>query len=63
MALSLEDRLKGRYQQVSSVQLEGNATQEVWLERVEFPLLLCKQVFTNKDGSQGILSLVTSDTA
>ena len=28
-----------------------------------FPLLLVKQVFTNKDGSQGLLYLVTSDTA
>lgn len=26
------------------------------------PVLLCRQVFTNKDGSQGVLYLVTSDT-
>ena len=28
---------------------------------MDFPLLLCKQVFTNRDGSQGILYLVSSD--
>lgn len=35
---------------------------EVWLEGVDFPLVLAKQVFTNGDGSIGILYLVTSDT-
>jgi len=63
VALSAEDKLAGRYQSVSSVVLEANATQEIWLEGVAFPLLLCKQVFTNKDGSQGSLYLVTSDMA
>lgn len=63
VALSQEDKLAGRYAPVSSVSLEANATQEIWLEGVAFPLLLTKQVFTNKDGSQGILYLVTSDTA
>ncbi len=48
---------------VSSVQLEANATQAIWLEGVDFPLLLSVQVFTNKDGSQGVVYLVTSDTA
>lgn len=62
VALSEADKLAGRYQHVSSLQLEGNATQEIWLEKVDFPLLLCMQVFTNKDGSQGVLYLVTSDT-
>lgn len=62
VALSQEDKLAGRYYSVSSLQLEANATQEIWLEKVDFPLLLCVQVFTNKDGSQGILYLVTSDT-
>jgi len=33
----------------------------VYLEQVPFPLLLVKQVFTNKDDSQGVLYLVTSD--
>ena len=55
--------LAGRYLPVSSLSLEANATQEIWLEGVAFPLLLCKQVFTNKDERQGVLYLVTRDTA
>ena len=33
----------------------------IYLEGVDFPLDLVKQVFTNGDGSMGILYLVTSD--
>ena len=62
VALSEQDKLAGRYVTVTEVLLKENAVVEIWLERVDFPLLLCKQVFTNKDGSQGALYLVTSDT-
>ena len=62
VAASQEDKLAGRYMPVASLCCEANATQEIWLEGVDFPLLLCQQVFTNKDGSQGVLYLVTSDT-
>ena len=51
VALSQEDKLAGRYVSVSSVSLEANATQEIWLEGVDFPLLLCKQVLY-KQGRQ-----------
>ena len=62
VALSQEDQQNGVYVPVSTLTLEENTVVEIWLEGVSFPLLLCKQVFTNKDGSQGILYLVTSDT-
>lgn len=61
VALSEADKLAGRYINITLVPSEANAVIEIWLERVDFPLLLCKQVFTNKDGSQGVLYLVTSD--
>lgn len=48
---------------VSSLTLEANTVLTVWLEDVDFPLLLLAQVFTNKDGSTGVVYLVTSDTA
>ena len=51
-----------QFAQVSSVCLEANTLLTVWLEDVDFPLLLVKQVFTNEDGSEGIVYLVTSDT-
>lgn len=61
VALREEDKQQGRYVSVGSLVLEANTVVEIWLEGVDFPLLLCKQVFTNKDGSQGVLYLVTSD--
>ena len=63
VALSEQDKSVGRYVTVTDVSLKENAAIEILLERVDFPLLLCKQVFTNKDGSQGVLYLVTSDTS
>lgn len=62
VALSAEDKQHGRYVTVSSLVLEADATSLVWLKGVPFALRLLKQVFTNADGSQGIVYLVTSDT-
>ena len=61
VALTLADKKRGKYQVISTVDIEPNTVQEVYLEGVEFPLLLTKQVFTNADGSNGIMYLVTSD--
>jgi hypothetical protein len=61
VALSLEKKKRGEYEQVGSVELEPGTVREVYLEQVEFPLLLVKQVFKNEDGSEGVLYLVSSD--
>jgi DDE superfamily endonuclease len=60
-ALSLEEKRRGRYQAVSQLDLPAGETCQIWLEEVDFPLLLAKQVLTNEDGSTGTLHLVTSD--
>lgn len=62
VALSVAEKLQGHFRRVDTIELEANATREVYLEGVEFPLLLVKQVFTNEDGSIGILFLVSSET-
>ncbi|MBK6647035.1 MAG: transposase [Anaerolineales bacterium] len=62
VSLSVDAKQAGRYQSVDTLDLEPLKPIEVYLEGVEFPLLLVKQVFTNEDGSTGILYLVTSDT-
>lgn len=62
VALSLGDKQHGRFVPVDTLPLEPQATLEVYLEGVDFPLLLTKQVFTNEDGSVGVLYLVSSDT-
>lgn len=61
VALSAPDKLQGRYQTVSTLALPEGSVQEIYLESVDFPLLLTQQRFTNEDGSTGVLYLVTSD--
>ena len=61
VALSLEDKKQGRYVRVGELDIEPDTVLTIYLESVAFPLHLVKQVFTNKDGSTGILYLVTSD--
>jgi len=62
VAMSLAAKLKGQFHRVDTLELEAEATREIYLEGVSFPLQLAKQVFTNEDGSQGILYLVSSET-
>lgn len=62
VALSVEAKQQGHYQRVDTLSLEPMKPVMVYLEGVEFALLLIKQVFTNEDGSTGIQYLVTSDT-
>jgi len=62
VVLSASDKRNGRYQSVDMLNLEPMKPVTVYLEGVEFALLLVKQVFTNEDGSTGNLYLVTSDT-
>jgi DDE superfamily endonuclease len=62
VATSADAQQEGRYQRVGTLELEAMKPVTVYLEGVNFALLLVKQVFTNEDGSTGILYLVTSDT-
>jgi hypothetical protein len=61
VALSEADQQAVRYVAVSTLDLPEGQTRQIWLEEVNFPLLLAKQVFINEDGSTGTLYLVTSD--
>ena len=61
VALSWADKQQGRYHRVDTLVLEEESVQEIYLESVDFPLLLVRQLFTNEDGSTGLLYLTTSD--
>lgn len=61
VALSLKDKLNGKFLSVESVKLEQNHVLKVFLKGLETEVLLCKQVFINEDKSTGTLYLVTSD--
>jgi len=62
VATSVDAKQQGRYQRVDTLELEPMQPVTVYLEGVEFALRLVKQVFTNEDGSTGIVYLVTSET-
>jgi hypothetical protein len=61
VALSWADKQQGRYQRVDTLVLADEAVQAIYLESVDFPLLLVKQLFANEEGSTGLLYLTTSD--
>jgi DDE superfamily endonuclease len=61
VALSGDDKKQGRYVRVDGLELDAGQVMTIYLEGVDFPLLLVKQVFVNEDGSTGTLYLVTSD--
>ena len=60
VALSQKDKHEGKYVSIKTLELEAR-TMSVYLEKVDFPILLSKQVFKNKDGSTGARYLVSSD--
>lgn len=59
VALSEDDQKKGKFVGIDSLELGEGKT--VWLEGLEFPLRLTRQVFKNGDGSTGVLYLVSSN--
>jgi hypothetical protein len=62
VALSVQDKLAGKFRQVTKIDITPPETRLVYLKGLDFPVVLAKQVFTNKDGSPGVLYLVSSDT-
>jgi len=62
VALSEQAKRAGAWVRLDQVTLDANTPLEIYLESVDFPLLLVKQVFANEDGSTGIQYLVSSDT-
>lgn len=61
VAVSLADKQAGHWQTVSTLEIKPNTVQEIYLEGVEFPLLLAKQIFKNEDQSESVLYLISSD--
>jgi hypothetical protein len=60
VALSKGAKMAKDYLSISSLQ-PGQQTVEIWLEELDFPLLLTKQVFKNEDDTVGELYLACSD--
>jgi hypothetical protein len=60
VALSKENKENKEYISIETLQ-PGQQTVEIWLEELNFPLLLTKQVFKNENGTVGELYLACSD--
>ena len=61
VALSKEDKLQGRFSRIDALPWSEDTPLLGWIKGLDFPVLLHRQVFTNKDGSKGTLYLACSD--
>jgi hypothetical protein len=61
VTLSREDKKQGRFVRISELDLADKQAVRGWLKGFEQEVLLVRRVFTNKDGSTGLLNLVCSD--
>ena len=61
VALSEEERKKGQYQSLSTINLKDGEAKKAYLKDLSLPVSLIKKVFKNEDGSTGTLYLVTND--
>ncbi len=60
VALTKEDKAKGRFTRIDSITWSKEPVQG-WVKGLKFPILLHRQIFTNKDGSTGTLYLISND--
>jgi len=59
--LSAPSAKAGKPTKLSALDFGTEGVLTLYLESVPFALLVCRQVFTNEDGSEGVLYLCTSD--
>ena len=61
VALSEKDKKQGHFTRIDSLNWSEQKPVRGWLKGLDFPVLLHRQVFKNKDGSVGILYWACSD--
>jgi hypothetical protein len=59
--LSTQDRNEGQWTNLDKLSLKPEQPVKVWIKDLEIPVLLCRFVFTNKDGSTGEMYLASND--
>lgn len=62
VALTIQDKLSGNWKQVSSLDIKPGQVYQAWIKGIPFPVILARQIFTNKDGSTGVLYLASDDS-
>ena len=61
VALSYEEKRQGGFLRIDARNLPERDPVQGWIKGLDFPVLLLRQVFTNKDGSTGEMYLACSD--
>jgi hypothetical protein len=61
IAFSNEERKKGQYQNLKTLNFKNGEKRIIWLKDLSFPVSLICKIFKNEDGSTGMLYLVTND--
>jgi hypothetical protein len=61
VALSEDEKRQGKFININKLDLEPNQVISVWLKGLDFPVLITKQIFINKDESTGELYIITND--
>ena len=62
IALNLQDKKQSRYQRINEIGLPDKKTMTGYLKDYPHEVVFIRQVFTNKDGSLGVLYLVCTDS-
>jgi hypothetical protein len=63
IAMTYINKRQGRYVRADTIVFRTDTPIKIFPEEADFPVLLIRQVFANKDGSEGILYLITDDIA
>ena len=61
VALSYEDKRQGRFARIDAQNLAQHNPVQAYIKGLDFPVLLYRQVFINKDGSTGEMFIACSD--
>jgi hypothetical protein len=58
---STQDRNKGQWTSLDKLLIQPGQPVKIWIKDLEIEVILCKFVFTNKDGSMGEMYLVSNN--
>ena len=58
IALCKQDKLQGRWHKLETLEIQANESRLIYLEGLETPVLLIKQVFTNENGQTAVQYLM-----
>lgn len=61
IALSLKDKQAGKFIKMNQLPIEVGTLKQVYIRSVASPVYVCKDIFINKDDSEGTLYLLNTD--